>query len=122
MRRRSPRRIKREAAGKHYQDWLHSRPCVGHRTIPGHRCAGVVTSSHERNPYVDGVKQLTGMGRKESIFRQIPMCFGLHLGQWEQKAGFFHGRTDQWRHDWFTEQLFEEHAAYDVEFPGRLAL
>lgn len=118
MKRKTPRRLSRPGADPAYVAWSHRQPCVGTHAFPGHICegragqfVGAMEFSHDRNPIVDGVKQLTGAGRKEPDRRGVTKCSRLHR-HWTEHTGPFEGWTDEQRATWMEDQIALQNASY----------
>jgi hypothetical protein len=68
-----PRRLDGPGSDPGKQAWTRAQQCVGLAFIPGHRCVGDNTFSHERDH--------TGAGLKAPDSRGCCMCWWLHQ-QW----------------------------------------
>lgn len=109
MKKKPPRRLATEDAGR--MEFARHGTCVGSIWFPGHICRGDLTASHERNPPGE---LPTGTGRKEDPRKTCRMCRGLHLDEWEARAGVFEGWTNEQRHDFMTARYTEVNIEWDA--------
>lgn len=70
MVRKPARRRERDCEYDDYTAWLHTQPCDGLTSFPGHICDGPIQQAHLRD--------MTGLGRKELPTDSIPLCMALH--------------------------------------------
>lgn len=85
--------------------------CVGLISFADHVCVGDLQASHERNPQ----GQLpTGAGRKEDPRQTCTMCAGLHLNEWEARAGHFAGWSNDERHNFMAVHTGAKNAEWDA--------
>lgn len=114
MKRKTPRRIKREtAAEKYWKAWVHTRPCVGNsfKGVFPHVCVNPsgrqgVTQMHFRD--------MTGLGLKEDNFQSLPGCENIHW-QYDYTAGEFAPGGKVGKKAWFQARLIEVRADFIQE-------
>lgn len=115
-------RVSRKTEGeREFTEWVHGQAChvwfihggVAALAGPVHgcECSGRVEQSHLRHN--------TGLGRKESDFKSVPMC-SRHHQLWEQHAGPFKGLTNMQRFALMTGWIAEVHRAYERDTGKRL--
>lgn len=107
------RRVKRKTdEEKTYTAWVHTQRChvwfISDAWLSPHlagkdSCAGRVEQSHLRHH--------TGLGRKESDLKSVPMC-SRHHGLWERRDGPFRGLTNLQRFALMSGWIAECHEAY----------
>lgn len=102
-----PRRLDGPGSDPGKQAWTRAQQCVGLAFIPGHRCIGDNTFSHERDH--------TGTGLKAPDSRGCCMCWGLHE-EWTlattDGAGPFQGMTPEQRKAWMARRCDDFEAAW----------
>ncbi len=110
MEHKPPRRLDDPAkhdAGR--ETWTRAQDCVGLSFLPGHRCIGDNTFSHERDH--------TGIGLKANVSRGCCMCWGLHQ-QWgaatTDGTGPFHGMTPEDRKRWMARRCDDFESAWQA--------
>lgn len=110
--RHTPKRVEKETpAEKAWKAWVHQRPCAGIRSFTNHGnyCYLNVQQAHLRD--------MTGLGLKESNYLSIPLCMDLHSAH-DEARGPFAPMGREGRKHWMFARLIEERAQYSLEHNG----
>ena len=103
IRRKRARRIDRETSAEaHYRAWVHEQPCEAYSPS----CFDTVEQAHLRD--------MTGLGRKESGFKTIPLC-SWHHRAYDQAGGVFRNWTLPERKSWFRQRIADAHKRFEIE-------
>ena len=106
MRKKAPKRLKREGSDRAYLAWLHTLPCCYAPWCKD----GPIEAAHHRD--------MTGLGRKEDDSKAIPLCRSHHR-QFDGHYGAFLLAEKEQRKLWFLAKIAQTQAAYPGSRPPR---
>jgi hypothetical protein len=115
MKKKSARRIKRDAAFQPYNDWQRGEPCDAIEAFPSHVCDGPVQQAHLRDH--------TGLGLKELPTSTLRLCMGAHddYDGRRRPSVLFTGLTLDEKKDWMKARIALQVARFEARTRRRSA-